>query len=194
MHICSVISATSYMEHVPEIAELWDNLKLFVSIPNLCIFSSINRPSCPKASRAPEIRVRAQRSLNAIACLMYPALAVTTEDCIATYTYSCLTDTKGIISRFLLLCLNAPDQPQSLLINKQSRSIFVLSGRHCAPGPLMPLHFLCIQRFVQSQKITIRYLLLPDRFQISPLMSKCVRSKTTGQFIQVLFSNSSAFY
>ena len=60
----------------------------------------INSPSSPKASGAPEFRVRAQGSLNATAFLMHPALAATTEDCIRA-TNSWLTDTTGVLSRFL---------------------------------------------------------------------------------------------
>ena len=46
------------------------------------------------------LRVRAQGSLNATAFLMHPALAATTEDCIRA-TNSWLTDTTGVLSRFL---------------------------------------------------------------------------------------------
>ena len=96
----SQLAATSCREHVPKVAELWDNFKLFVSYLNLWNFSFINSPSSPKASGAPELRVRAQGSLNATAFLMHPALAATTEDCIRA-TNSWLTDTTGVLSRFL---------------------------------------------------------------------------------------------
>ena len=98
-HLQRVIAATSCREHVPRVAELWDNFKLFVSSLNRWNFSFIN-PSSPKASGAPELRVRAQGSLNATAFLMHPALAATTEDCIRA-TNSWLTDTTGVLSRFL---------------------------------------------------------------------------------------------
>ena len=96
----SQLAATSCREHVPKVAELWDNFKIFVSNLNLWNFSFINSPSSPKASGAPELRVRAQGSLNATAFLMHPALAATTEDCIRA-TNSWLTDTTGLLSRFL---------------------------------------------------------------------------------------------
>ena len=60
---CSQLAATSYRKHVPKVAELLDNLKFFVSNLNLCI-SFINSLSSPKASGAPELRVKAQGSLN----------------------------------------------------------------------------------------------------------------------------------
>ena len=65
----SQFAATSCREHVPKVAELWGNFKLFVS--NLWNFSFINSPSSPKALGAPELRVRAQGSLNATAFLMH---------------------------------------------------------------------------------------------------------------------------
>ena len=95
----SQLAIISCREHAPKIAELWDNFKLFVSNLNLCILSLINSPNSPKASGAPELMVKAQGSLNATAFLMHPALAATTEYCIATYP--CLIDTTGAISRFL---------------------------------------------------------------------------------------------
>ena len=99
-HLQRVIPATSCRQHVPKVAEVWDNFKLFFSNLNLWNFSFINSPSSPKASGAPELRVRAQGSLNATAFLMHPALAATTEDCIRA-TNSWLTDTTGVLSRFL---------------------------------------------------------------------------------------------
>ena len=97
---CSQLAATSCREHVPKVAELWDDFKLFVSNLNLWNFSFINSPSSPKASGAPELRVRAQGFFNATAFLMHPALAAITEDCIRA-TNSWLTDTTGVLSRFL---------------------------------------------------------------------------------------------
>ena len=94
------LAATSCREHVPKVAELWDNFKLFVSNLNLWNFSFIDSLSSPKASGTPELRVRAQGSLNATAFLMHPALAATTEDCNRA-TNSWLTDTTGVLSRFL---------------------------------------------------------------------------------------------
>ena len=96
----SQLAATSCREHVPKVAELWDNFRLFVSNLSLWNFSFIDSQSSPKASGAPELRVRAQGSLNATAFLMHPALAATTEDCIRA-TNSWLTDTTGVLSRFL---------------------------------------------------------------------------------------------
>ena len=89
--------ATSCREHVPKVAELRDKFNLFVFYLNLCIFSSIKSSSCPKASGAPELRVRGQGSLNATAFLMHTA--TTTEDCIATY--SSLTNTTEVPFRYL---------------------------------------------------------------------------------------------
>ena len=43
----SHLAATSCREHVPKVAELWDNFKLFVSNLNLWNFSFINSPSSP---------------------------------------------------------------------------------------------------------------------------------------------------
>ena len=54
----SQLAATSCREHVPKVAEFWDNFKLFVSNHNLWNFSFINSPSSPKASGTPELRVR----------------------------------------------------------------------------------------------------------------------------------------
>ena len=71
----SQLAATSCREHVPKVAELWDNFKLFVPNLNLWNFSFIYSPSSPKASGTHELRVRAQGSLNATAFLMHPALA-----------------------------------------------------------------------------------------------------------------------
>ena len=84
VHLQRAITASS--QYVLKVAELWAKFKLFVSNLNLCIFSSINSTSCPKASGVPELKVRAQGSLNASAFLMHSALAATTEDCIAAYT------------------------------------------------------------------------------------------------------------
>ena len=98
----SQLAATSCREYVPKVAELWDNFKLFVSNLNLWNFSFIDSPSSPKASGAPELRVRVQGSLNATAFLMHPALAATTEDCIrATNSWLTDLDTTGVLSRFL---------------------------------------------------------------------------------------------
>ena len=94
---CSQLAATSCRQHVPKVAELLDNFKLFVSNLNLSFIDSL---SSPKASGAPELRVSAQGSLNATAFLMHPALAATTEDCIRATNFW-LTDTTGVLSRFL---------------------------------------------------------------------------------------------
>ena len=59
---------------------------------------SINRLCLTQASGAPEIRVRAQGTLDATAFFVYPSQAVTTEDCIATYSF--LTDNAGVLTRF----------------------------------------------------------------------------------------------
>ena len=103
MHICSVWSqpARSHLlqRACPQGSRTLGQL-LFVSNLNLWNFSFIDSPSSPKASGAPELRVRAQGSLNATAFLMHPALAATTEDCIRA-TNSWLTDTTGVLSQFL---------------------------------------------------------------------------------------------
>ena len=78
---------------------LWDSLEFFVINLHLFHCSSINRLCLTQASGAPEIRVRAQGTLDATAFLVYPSQAATTEDCIATYSF--LTDTAGVLSRFL---------------------------------------------------------------------------------------------
>ena len=104
----SQLAATSCREHVPKVAELLDNFKLFVSNLNLWNFSFIDSLSSPKASGAPELRVRAQGSLNATAFLMHPALAATTEDCIRA-TNSWLTGTTGYFPDFFSTSRLMPD-------------------------------------------------------------------------------------
>ena len=47
---CSQLAATSCREHVPKVAELWDNFKLFISNLNLWNFSFIDSLSSPKAA------------------------------------------------------------------------------------------------------------------------------------------------
>ena len=65
----SQLAATSCREHVPKVAEFWDNFKLFVSNLNLWNFSFISSPSSPEASGAPEHRVRAQTLKSKSNCL-----------------------------------------------------------------------------------------------------------------------------
>ena len=52
----SQLTATSCREHVPKVAELWDNFKLFISNFNLWNFSFIDSLSSPKASGTPELK------------------------------------------------------------------------------------------------------------------------------------------
>ena len=89
--VIAYAAATSSKEQIFKVAELWDNFKLFVSSLHLCIYS----PICLNALGVPELRVRALNH-NSTEFLMHSA---NTEDCIATY--SCLTDTTGVLSRFL---------------------------------------------------------------------------------------------
>ncbi|MEW8547294.1 MAG: hypothetical protein AB2693_27620 [Candidatus Thiodiazotropha sp.] len=71
---CSQLDATSSRQHVPKVAELWDNFQLIIVDCHLRLCSSINRPCCAQKSGRPEFRVRAQETLYTTAFLVHQVL------------------------------------------------------------------------------------------------------------------------
>ena len=55
---CSQLTATPCREHVPKVAELWDNFKLFRSQSQPLRIVFINSPGSPKTSGTPELTLR----------------------------------------------------------------------------------------------------------------------------------------
>ena len=131
----SQLAVTSCREHVLKVSELWDKFKLYVSNLNLCIFSSINSTSCPKASGVPELKVRAQGSLNATAFLMHSALACSHHRrlhcCIHRSSIVCCLVHRGSTDDLLLLQIPSGVVRQTRDLYLSRNTLYLLSPRLC---------------------------------------------------------------